>query len=285
MPSPITNCWWNGQIVAIDEVRIPLNDRGFTLGDGLFETLLWTGASIRFFEDHMARLSHGAQALGIVIPFDVATIESGLLELAKQSMGVAGAMRLTLTRGVGARGLQMPIDASPFMLATLSPVESEYPAISLSCVDVVRPWGAPSSRFKTLSYVDHVVALSRAQALGAEDGLMRGQGNRIACATRANVIVRYQDRFLTPPVSDGALPGIIRGRLLGAGLIEEAEIDDQTLAHCTSACLTNSLIGVRRVYRLDERSLDGDEDWITHLAGFIETLEGPEGEKARHVGD
>jgi branched-chain amino acid aminotransferase len=267
MPNPL--CWWNGQIVRLDDVTIGPNDRGFTLGDGLFETLYWTGTSIRFFDDHMARLSHGAEVLGIPLPFDFAAIEAGLLELGAQSRGTTGAIRLTLTRGVGARGLKLPTQACPMMLGSFSPVETTFPPLSLASVEVARPWGAPSSRFKTLSYIDHVVALAMAQSLGADDGLMRGRDNCIACATSANLIVCCKDRLLTPPVSDGALPGIVRGRLLTAGLIEEAMIDDETLAQCTSACLTNALIGVRGVLRLNGRDLDVHASWIQRLSDFI----------------
>jgi branched-chain amino acid aminotransferase len=155
------------------------------------------------------------------------------------------------------------------MLASFIPVEAAYPPLSLVSVEVARPWGAPSSRFKTLSYIDSVVALAMAQALGADDGLMRGRDNRIACATSANLIVCFKDRLLTPPVSDGALPGIVRGRLLAAGLIEEAAIDDQTLAHCTSASLTNALIGVRGVHRLNGRDLDVNPSWVERLRDFV----------------
>ena len=262
-------CWWNREIVALDDVAIRPNDRGFTLGDGLFETLYWTGTAIRFFDDHMSRLSHGAEVLGIPLPFDVAAIEAGLLELGSQSSQAPGAIRLTLTRGVGARGLKLPMQASPMMLASFSPVEAAYPPLSLASVEVARPWGAPSSRFKTLSYVDHVFALAMAQANGADDGLMRGRDNHIACATSANLIVCHKGHLLTPPVSDGALPGIVRGRLLGAGLIEEAVIDDQTLARCTSACLTNALIGVRGVHRLNGRDLEANPSWLQRLSEFI----------------
>jgi branched-chain amino acid aminotransferase len=273
LPATTPLCWWNGQIVRLDDVKIRPNDRGFTLGDGLFETLYWTGTSIRFFDDHMARLSHGAEVLGIPLPFDVAAIEAGLLELGKQSSQAAGAIRLTLTRGVGARGLKIPEQACPMMLASFSPVEAAYPPLSLASVEVVRAWGAPSSRFKTLSYIDNVVALAMAQANGADDGLMRGRDNHIACATSANLIVCFKERLLTPPVSDGALPGIVRGRLLGAGLIEEAVIDDETLAQCTSACLTNALIRARPIYRVNGRDLDAEADWILTLRDFIAHVE------------
>jgi branched-chain amino acid aminotransferase len=269
MPETSPLCWWNGKIVAFGDVTIRPNDRGFTLGDGLFETLYWTGAHIRFFDDHMARLSHGAEVLEIPLPFDVAAIEAGLLELGRHSSGAAGAIRLTLTRGAGARGLKLPTQTSPMMLANFSPVEAAYPPLSLVSVEVARPWGAPSSRFKTLSYVDHVFALAIAQANGADDGLMRGRNNHIACATSSNLIVCFKERLLTPPVSDGALPGIVRGRLLGAGLIEEAAIDDETLAHCTSACLTNALIGVRGVHRLNGRDLEASPNWVQRLRDFI----------------
>lgn len=248
-------CWHNGRVVKLADVRIDPADRGFTLGDGLFETLLWTGQEIRFFEDHMARLGHGASQLGLVIPFNFAEVEQGLLALANASGQKRAALRLMVTRGVGPRGLMVPDKSLPNVLATLAAVPTEFPAVGVQLVDVYRASGAPSSRFKTLSYVDNIVALNLAQALGADDGLMRGPDESIACATSANFLIQHDGVWHTPPLEDGALPGIVRGRLVRAGLVNERRIRVADLETCQAACLTNSIVEVRPIHTLNGRAL------------------------------
>ncbi len=251
-------CWHNGRLVKVAEVRIDPGDRGFTLGDGLFETLLWTGQEIRFFEDHMARLGHGASQLGLAVPFDIAEIKHGLSALAKASGRQRAALRLMVTRGVGERGLRVPDTCLPTVLATIAAIPAEFPPVSVRLVDVCRSAGAPSARFKTLSYVDHIVALNMARASGADDGLMRGPDLSVACATSANIIIQQDGRWQTPPLEDGALPGIVRGRLVRAGLVVESRVHVGDLQTCEAACLTNALVGVREIHTLDGRALGGE---------------------------
>jgi branched-chain amino acid aminotransferase len=251
-------CWHNGRLARMDEVRIDPSDRGFTLGDGLFETLLWTGREIRFFEDHMARLGHGASQLGLAIPFSIVELENGLVALAQASGLKPAALRLMVTRGVGPRGLKVPDTPLPNVLATIAAVPTEFPAVDVRLVDIYRASGAPSARFKTLSYVDNIIALRLAQAMGADDGLMRGPDGSVACATSANVLIQQNGKWHTPPLDDGALPGIVRGRLLRAGLVTESRIPVADLEMCQAACLTNALVGVRPIHTLNGRVLKAE---------------------------
>jgi len=251
------------------EVRIDLSDRGLTLGDGLFETMLWTGEEIRFFDDHMARMGHGARELGLSLPMNAVSIEQGLTALAKASDKRPAALRLMVTRGPGPRGLRVPNISKPNMLATVTQLTPTFEPVSVRVVDVWRASGAPSSRFKTLSYVDNVVALSRAQALGVDDGLMRGPEESVACATSANLLIQKDGVWFTPPVTDGALPGIIRGRLLRAGLVKEARVSLYDLAICQAACLTNAISGVRPIHMIDGRNIDVHSDRFVSLSAQL----------------
>ena len=256
-PGPLDAlCWYNGQVVGLAEIQMDPTDRGLTLGDGLFETLLWTGHEIRFFEDHMARLFHGASQLGLAIPFDIAAIEQGLLELAASYGTQRAALRLMVTRGAGPRGLKVPEIVIPTLLATIAAVPTEFTPVDVGVVDVYRSWGAPSSRFKTLSYIDNIVALMKAQAEGADDGLMRGPEDSIACGTSANLVIHLKGSWITPPLEDGALPGIIRGRLIGAGEVVEQRIPISELGKCDAACLTNAITGIRPIRSLNGRALN-----------------------------
>jgi branched-chain amino acid aminotransferase len=258
-PGPVDDmCWHNGHLVKTSDVRIDPTDRGFTLGDGLFETLLWTGRELRFFDDHMARLGHGASQLGLTIPFSITELENGLLELAHASGLTRAALRLMVTRGVGPRGLKVSNTSLPNVMATIATIPTEFPAVDVRLVDIYRASGAPSARFKTLSYVDNIVALSLAQSMGADDGLMRGRDGSVACATSANILIQQDGRWQTPPLEDGALPGIVRGRLIRAGLVTESRIHVADLETCQAACLTNALVGVRPIHTLNGRVLQAE---------------------------
>jgi branched-subunit amino acid aminotransferase/4-amino-4-deoxychorismate lyase len=260
----------------LDAVGLDPRDRGFTLGDGLFETMLWTGETVRFGADHMARLAHGAAWLGLPLPRDGRDILEGMraLALAGARAGARAAIRLTLTRGVGPRGLAPPEAPRPRLLATLAPAPTEggEGPVRLHKSPVVRAAGTPSARFKTLSYIDNVVALRAARAAGMEDAVLCNWHGRPACATAGNLIVILDGRALTPPVGDGALPGIVRGRLLAAGLVEEAEIEFEALGACQAMATTNALVGVRPVDAWEGRALDRGDARLATMAAFIAGL-------------
>jgi branched-chain amino acid aminotransferase len=253
--------WMNGAILDAGGAHVSVSDRGFTLGDGLFETMLWTGSRIRFFDDHMARLSQSAVALGFTNALDTTAIKDGLMALVQDSQGKAAAMRLTLSRGAGPRGLALPETAAPQLIATIAPLVDASSPARLTTVSIARLIGAPSTRFKTLSYIDNIMAQHEARLEGGDEAIMLGSNGNVACASCANLVFRYRDANLTPALGDGALPGIIRGRLLAEGLIEEAHISPVQLAQCEGAALTNALIGVRVVSSIDGRALDPTKTW------------------------
>lgn len=261
--------WINGALIGADQAFIPLTDRGFTLGDGLFETMFWTGTQIRFFDDHMARFQHAIAALEFVLPFSINEIEAGLMALGADAQGGKAGIRLTLTRGSGLRGLAIPASPIPLLVASIAPASPANTPMILKTVPITRSANSPSSRFKTLSYIDNIMALQQAKMMGADDAIMLGATGNVACASSANVIVHYQGAALTPALEDGALPGIVRGRLIKAGLVEESCITPAHLALCESAVLTNALMGIRAIQQIDGRYLEIRKDWLLTLSEIL----------------
>ena len=80
----------------------------------------------------------------------------------------------------------------------------------------------------------------------ADDALLESTAGGLCCGTTANLLVRRSDRWLTPPLSSGCLPGVMRSRTLALGLAEEAELTVQDLHRAEAALLINSL-GCRRI--------------------------------------
>jgi branched-chain amino acid aminotransferase len=273
-----TRFWINGEILGADQAFIPVTDRGFTLGDGLFETMLWTGREVRFFDEHMARFDNSARELGFEVPCSISDIAKGLGALGGDSFGVAAALRLTLTRGSGPRGLAIPETTTPVLIATIAPFQGQLGPVSLKTVSIPRTARAPSTQHKTLSYIDNIIALREARAHGMDDAIMLGTTGNVACASSANLVLGFGDTFLTPALDDGAFAGIVRGQLIKAGLVEEAHISPDLLLHCDSAFLTNALIGVRDVGIVNGRVLARDEmraQKLRHALSLMAHTKGP----------
>jgi len=93
-------CYVNGQLVPEEAPALSVLDRGFTLGDGVFETMRVEGGAVFQWSRHLARLQHGLAVLGITIPWD----GDALLRAVRQTLAAnqlsRGVVRLTVTRGV-----------------------------------------------------------------------------------------------------------------------------------------------------------------------------------------
>jgi branched-chain amino acid aminotransferase len=269
-----TSCstiWLDGQLIDATQDRIDPTDRGLTLGDGLFETMLWTGRDIRFFADHMIRLHASATLLDMVVPQSVKAIHAGLMALGQSALDQRATLRLTLSRGPSPRGLAIAAQSQPQIRASLSPFVPWVGPVSMQSVTITRNSGAPSARLKTLSYIDNIMALNQARKDGADDAVMLGTTGYIACASSANIVISFQGKNLTPALGDGALSGIVRGRLIAEGLIEEASLSPSQLAICDHAALTNALISVRPVGAIDGRQLEQNPAWIKALLSALDS--------------
>ena len=91
--------WLNDRLVheGSSEATLPLNDRSFLLGEGVFETILTLGAKPVALDRHIARLRHGAQSLGFSCPSNDAIAEAVTSLLQSTSDINVGRMRITLS--------------------------------------------------------------------------------------------------------------------------------------------------------------------------------------------
>jgi len=238
-----------------------LSDRGLTLGDGLFETLLWRDGDLEDAGAHYQRLARGCAVLGLAEP-GVMWVKGAAWQAVHDHgfSDVRAAVRVSWTAGEGGRGLDRVEGTRPKLMVTVGPAPEPGGETTLATVSVRRNEGSPTSRMKSLSYLDNVLARREAAAAGAGEALMLNNRGEVACAAAANIFWFEGDRLCTPALDCGVLDGIVRGHVLAAAAelgIEVAEVASPlaALATATGLFLTNSLIGLRRVSTLDGRAV------------------------------
>lgn len=230
---------------------IPLDDRGLLLGDGLFETMLAVDGAIPAIEAHLDRMAAGCVTLGL--PALDREAARALCLAAPPESGRA-AVRLTLTAGSGGRGLDRPAQIIPRLVATAAPSPRVETPATLIIAQTRRNEGSPASRLKTLSYVDGVLARAEARGAGADEAVMLNNRGQVACAAAANLFWIEGERVFTPTLDCGVLAGIARASLMSVVEVAEAVADRARLEAADAVFLTNSLIGIRPVSRLRERT-------------------------------
>jgi branched-chain amino acid aminotransferase len=239
----MTYIWMNGRIVSQDEARIDPADRGFTLSDGVFETMRIADGRFLWITSHLARLRSGAQTLSIPVPLADAEIVDGLRNLVTVSTMMNCALRLTLTRGPAEkRGLWPPGEpVRPTLIATVAPSPDGPPAILVVANSTRRNEHSPLSRLKSLSYGDNILAKREAIERGATDAILLNCRGDLACCTVGNIFLQIRGRWTTPQLSDGILPGLARARVVKMLAAEERTIAASELKNATEAFITNSL--------------------------------------------
>lgn len=276
----MTAYWLNGEFRENAEA-INIADRGLLLGDGVFETILLVGGVPAFWDAHMARFEEALNALQIPMRGEGFSLGAVKELAARNGLATgAGALRLTATRGSGGRGLAPPKDISPTFLMTVQPYAADFDEPLRLVVSAHRRSELSlSARHKTLNYLDNIVARREAADAGADDAVMLNGKGRVACASAANVFVLHGDGTMaTPPIAEGALPGIVRNALLArAGdsgfAIREASIEPSAL-RSGRIFLTNSLMGVRPARLRDEAAPQdpGADKLLSGLQAWYKTI-------------
>lgn len=251
-----------------EDLALPINDRGLLLADGVFETLLVQAARAWLLEEHLDRWAQSAALLALPPPPGLAIVQPLITEAIQRSgIGGAtgasrcGALRLNWSRGSGGggnRGISIPAECSPNFWLQLSPTEPCFAPWRV-IVSPTEERSATSllSRCKSFAYGPSIQARRQAQAAGADDALLRSSAGGLCCGTTANLLVQRNGTWITPPLSSGCLPGVMRQQALDGGLIVERSIQVQELLSSEAAWLINSL-GCRPISHLDGTPLAGE---------------------------
>lgn len=256
--------WLNGALLAYDVARIDPRDRGFTLGDGLFETIRVRQGAILRLSRHLARLRNGASVLALALQWTDAEIENAILNTLKTNLLKNAVVRLTVSRGVPkVRGLLPDPNAeNPTMVVqaesfTGYPVALYQHGVHAVTSTVRRNESSPLANIKSLNYLDNILARQEAAAQGADDALLLNTKGNIVCASAANIFFVQNDVLFTPPLHDGALPGTMREHLLkelapeyGLNVVERS-VSPNKISQMDEAFLTNALMGVMPLAKID----------------------------------
>lgn len=262
--SPAPLLWVDGRRADPSRAAISAFDRGFTLGDGVFETMRITHGALFRLDRHLARLAAGAAIMGLAVPDDVPDTIAAAANTAFDLGWADAALRLTLSRGAGPRGLAPPVGAEPVAVLTLHAIPPAEPiaarAVRLRVAAGRRNEFAPTAGVKTLSYADNIVALRQARAAGADDALFLDTAGHLTEATASNIFLVSGSMLRTPPRSCGILPGVIRATVLelAAALhltAREEVLEPRDLADAEEAFLTSAIRGIAPITSANDRSL------------------------------
>jgi len=252
-----------GRWGAPDALALPADARGLLLAEGVFETVLLLKGHPQLLEAHLQRWQRGAAVLGLAPPPAAAHIEPLVQQAINRSGIDTGALRLNWCRGSGPRGLAPtdPGDSAVLFWLQLSAVAPSFePQTVIISPSEQRLAASLLSQCKSFGYGSALIARRQASAAQADDALLTSSAGGLCCSTAANLLIQDDGGWLTPPLSSGCLPGIMRRQAIARGLAHERVITTADLLASPGAVLLNSL-GCRPI------RADNDNESISSISG------------------
>jgi branched-chain amino acid aminotransferase len=228
----------DGELVALDEARIPVTDEGLLRGDGVFEVMrLYDG--VPFGRDrHMERMARSAQNLRLEL--DVVGIERDIDALLSNAETADALLRLVATRGGHRIVLVEPLPVFP-------------EALTLGCVTFspVRVLDG----VKSLSYAANMLATRLARERGFDEALLVTPHDRVLELPTASFFWVADGLVCTPPLSEHVLDSITRRIVIDVAAASEKVTTRADLESAEEAFVASSVREVIAVSRIEQREL------------------------------
>ena len=203
----------NGDFVPMAEARVPVLDRGFIFGDGIYEVVPVYGRRLFRFDEHMARLNRSLSKLRIDNPHTRENWLALCRKLVAARLDETGAedqlVYIQVTRGVAPRDHVMPAGITPTVFAMANPMKpasAEQRHQGVACT-TARDFRWERGDIKSTSLLGNVLARQMSADHGAIETIMFRDGF-LTEAAASNVWIVQEGALLGPPKSDHVLEGI-----------------------------------------------------------------------------
>jgi branched-chain amino acid aminotransferase len=278
--------WLNGNVVDEAQASVSIRDTGLLHAAGVFTTMRAYGGKVFRLADHLRRLRESCEALFIPLTYKDDVLTRATDELLARDNLSAARLRLTITRGASTHDPLHGLRLEPTVFLTaaeLEPYPEEYYQRGLTVIlldeQKLNPYDLQAGH-KTLNYFSRLSALREANRRGAGEALWFNVHNYLQSGSISNVFVVKDDVLTTPPtpadlrdptVADATpyaksatLPGVTRAVVMNlardANLgVRTGPVDVNTLLDADEVFLTNSIMGVMPVGRIERKAIGRDE--------------------------
>lgn len=265
----------SGKLFDKDDAKISVYDHGLLYGDGVFEGMRSYSGKVFRMDEHLDRLWKSAQAICLEVPLSKEALAKAVNDTLAVNEIKDGYVRLMVTRGAGALGLDPNRTSHPQIIIitdhiALYPREMYENGLEIITASTIRNHPqALSPRIKSLNYLNNILAKIEGLQAGCQEALMMNHKGEVAECTGDNIFVVRRGMLLTPPLDAGILEGITRDAILELAVVAEIPTEERTLTRhdvytADEVFLTGSAAEVIPVVKIDSRKIgDGKPGPIT----------------------
>jgi len=260
---PAPTVFVNGEAVT----TVPVADRGFQYGDGLFETVAVANGGLEFWDRHMARLIEGCARLALPAPDIEALVNEVEVLLNGQRLieGIdSGVLKVMVTRGTGGRGYRMPDPIQATRIVSFHPAP-DYPAafardgIRVTVCETRLASQPRLAGIKHLNRLENVLARAEWDDPAIVEGLMCDEAGRVVEGVMTNLFCVTDGVLRTPDLSRCGVAGIIRDLVMEIAeekgiACRQGDIPLKDALASDDLFLTNSVIGLWPIRAVADQS-------------------------------
>ncbi|BCX80764.1 D-alanine transaminase [Methylomarinovum caldicuralii] len=247
-----TRAYLNGQFLPLSQARVPVLDRGFLFGDGVYEVIPAYGGRLFRLDQHLERLENSLRAIRLEPPLTRAQWREILTELLDGAADQA--VYLQVTRGVAPKRdhafppvVEPTVLAWAFAIGTAAPA----PAKAITHEDIRWQW----CHIKAITLLANVLLRQEATERGCQEAILIRDG-RITEGAASNVFAVVDGVIVTPAKGPHLLPGVTRDLILELARelalpCQERDLDAAELARAEEIWLSSSTRELVPVVELD----------------------------------
>lgn len=249
-------------------------DDRILLGEGLFETIKVEQSRPCYSELHWQRMSYAAKSLALCFDISYEMWHSQLMQSIQILQIQTGGIKAILSGGRAPRGLTAQGETSCLSFEGFNYLPEEKSTFRLMKAGWLRDAKNPIYKFKSVNYLESILARRQALTCGADDALFFNLDHFATETTVANLFIIKQDQVLTPARSNGLLAGIMRERVLcvlsNAGIdYAETEIDGAMICDADAVFVTNVLQGIQPVSSFNSHEIPTLHPYLTLLRSLL----------------
>ena len=255
----MTTAYLNGTFLPLEDACVPVMDRGFLFGDGVYEVIPVYGGKLFRLAQHLQRLQDSLDGVRIGNPLTADAWCRLLEELVSRNPGTEQAVYLQVTRGVAAkRDHAFPADVRPTIFAMSNPLTAQRNSAGEQGIHAIT---LPDIRWehcniKAITLLPNVMLRQQAIEAGTAEAILVKDGYATEGAA-SNLFIVRNGVLVTPPKGPALLPGITRDliiELAAANAIpyRESGISAAALHSAEEIWLTSSTREISPVVRLDD---------------------------------
>jgi branched-chain amino acid aminotransferase len=251
---------------SLSSDNLLFNNRAFLYGDGVYETIKVINKKVLFLEEHYFRLMASMRIVRMEIPmnFTMEFFEEQILNIiSANNYENAVRIRITVYRNPG--GKYLPDTKTVSYIIKAEPIENKSYSIGKGNyeVDIYKDFHISNqllSTIKTTNKLINVLGSIYANENGLQNCFLINENKNIIEALHGNIFMLWNNKLITPPISEGCINGIMRKQILGlAKKIKDIEVTEEKISpfdlqKADELFITNVIVGIQPItkYRKKE---------------------------------